>query len=81
MTSFHGPDWWRRHWEKSGVVSVELADTVPNGWRLWMRGDEISAEWLDQSADEAEMLRVDAGRTLGFTRMVARRMEEAKWVA
>ena len=35
FSSFHSPLWWRRHWERSGLVTVELSDMVPNGWRYW----------------------------------------------
>ena len=79
--SFHSPDWWRRHWEKTGFVEVELADMIPDGWKHWQKSGEISAEWLDRSADEAEMVRTDGGKNLGFTRMVARRTPEAKWAS
>ena len=24
-SSFHSPDWWRRHWERSGLMTVESA--------------------------------------------------------
>ena len=75
--SFHSPSWWRRHWERSGEVTVQIADMVPDGWRHWLKSDEISAEWLGEQSDEAELLRVDAGRNLGFTRMVARRNPES----
>ena len=75
--SFHSPRWWRRHWERSGLVTVELADMLPNGWRYWAISDAISAEWLGEQSQEAEMLSVDAGRNLGFTRMVARRRRES----
>lgn len=71
--SFHSPDWWSRHWERSGSVSIEVADLVLDGWRHWLISDEVSAEWDGVQSDEAEMLRIDAGRNLGFTRMVARR--------
>ena len=54
-------------------MSIEVADLVPDGWRHWLRSDEVSAEWDGVQSDEAEMLRIDAGRNLGFTRMVARR--------
>jgi SAM-dependent methyltransferase len=72
--SFHSPAWWRRHWEHTGPVTVEIADLVPNGWQHWLT-------WLDVAADhgyrsdprEADMLRTDAGRNLGFTRILARR--------
>ena len=36
MWSFHSPAWWRRHWEKTGLVDVEVADLVPDGWRRWL---------------------------------------------
>ena len=72
--SFHSPDWWRQHWEKAGLVEVLQADSVPDGWRHWQK-------WLDVCRDagfpcppdELEMLRVDVGRTLGFTRLVGRK--------
>ena len=73
--SLHSPAWWRRHWERSGLVAVELADLIPDGWRIWMVSDQLWSERLDKSADEAEMLAADGGRTLGFTRMVAHRNE------
>ena len=71
--SLHSPAWWKRHWERSGLVTVESADLIPDGWRLWMVSDQLWSERLGKSADEADMLAVDGGRTLGFTRMVARR--------
>jgi hypothetical protein len=54
-------------------VSIEVADLIPDEWRHWLISDEVSAEWDGVECDEAEMLRIDAGRNLGFTRMVARR--------
>lgn len=74
--SFHSPAWWKRHWERSGVVTVELADLAPDGWRLWMQSDLMWSERLNKPADEADMLAVDAGKTLGLVRMVARRNEQ-----
>ena len=76
--SFHSPDWWRRHWARSGLVSVELADMIPDGRKHWLTSDAISAEWLGKHSDEAEMLRIDAGRYLGLTRMVGRRKREPR---
>ena len=73
--SFHSPKWWRRHWEKTGQVAVELADMIPEGWEPWMKWMKLLFErdGRDYARREAEMLQVDAGRNLGFTRMVARR--------
>ena len=55
-------------------MTVELADMIPDGWKHWPTSDLVSAEWQGKQGDE-EMLRVDAGRNLGFTRMVARRKQ------
>lgn len=71
--SFHSPAWWRRHWERSGLVTVELSDLIPDGWRHWMASDRLWSERLGKPSDEADMLALDRGRTLGLTRMVARR--------
>ena len=73
--SLHSPAWWKRHWERSGLVTVELADLLPDGWKLWMESDLLWSERLGKPSDEADMLALDRGQTLGFTRMVARRNE------
>lgn len=72
--SFHSPAWWRRHWQRSGAVTVEHADLLPHGWRHWLAWLEVAgAAGYPTSDEEAAMLRADAGRNLGFTRVVARR--------
>ena len=73
--SFHSPAWWKRHWERSGLVTVDLADLLPDGWRHWMASDLLWSERLGKPHDEADMLARDRGRTLGLTRLVARRNE------
>ena len=73
MFSLHSPEWWKRHWERSGLVDVELSDLIPEGWRLWMASDLAWSKHLGNPTDEADMLALDSGRTLGFTRMVGRR--------
>jgi SAM-dependent methyltransferase len=70
--SFHSPDWWRQHWAKTGLVEVERADSIPDGWKHWLKWLEVCLDAGYPSAPkELEMLRADAGRTLGFTRLVA----------
>ena len=73
--SFHSPQWWRRHWEKAELVQVQHADMIPDGWEQWMKWVEVvfNRDGKDYARQEAEMLKVDAGRNLGFTRMVGRR--------
>jgi SAM-dependent methyltransferase len=73
--SFHSPQWWRRHWERSGRVVVERSDLLPDGWKEWLVWLEFLIEiGAEQNAtEEARMVREDAGRNLGFTRIVSRR--------
>lgn len=79
--SFHSPQWWERHWAKTGLVAVETADLVPDGWRQWLNWDEASLElgyvpkrFAADLPDWIETMRFDAGRNLGFTRILARRL-------
>ena len=74
--SFHSAEWWRTQWEQPGTVEVMLADAIPEGWQLWLKSQEIClAQGYPANREEAAMLRLDAGRNLGFTRMVARKKE------
>lgn len=71
----HSAAWWRRHWERIGIVDVELADTLPDGWQLWR-------EWhlaiAPDNAVEIRALETDGGRYLGYVRAVARRRADAQ---
>ncbi len=77
--SLHGPGWWRAHWAKTGQVEVVLADSLPDGWRHWLHWEELR---IEHGADggygsDAQVLRLDGGKRLGFTRVVARRTDSA----
>ncbi|MGJ3560997.1 SAM-dependent methyltransferase [Streptomyces sp. INA 01156] len=78
--SFHSPGWRHRHWSRSGAVAVEAADWQPDGWRDWLLWSEVCAEesssdfMADMARTSAEMVRADRGQTLGFTRVVGRRV-------
>ena len=64
--------WWRRHWEQAEIANVRVADMVAQGWEQWALWLEICDRYgYPTSAREAQMLQADAGRTLGFTRVVA----------
>jgi SAM-dependent methyltransferase len=76
--SFHSPGWWRRHWEKTGLLEIETADTLTDGWKLWLEWNVLCEQFGQQNLAhfarrEAEMLRVDDGRTFGFIRLIAKR--------
>ena len=35
LWALHADTWWRRHWERTGLVDVRTADTMSDGWKLW----------------------------------------------
>jgi cyclopropane fatty-acyl-phospholipid synthase-like methyltransferase len=72
---FHSAAWWRRHWERTGIMDIQLADTMPEGWKLWR--DWLKAIAPDNVA-EIQTLEADHGQTLGYIRLVGRRREDAK---
>jgi SAM-dependent methyltransferase len=75
MWSLHSAPWWRRHWEKTGIVTVELADTMPEGWRAWLDWQRVVAPG---NAIEIEAIEADRGEYLGYVRVVGRRESTAR---
>ncbi|MFT5525143.1 MAG: hypothetical protein ACI9HK_003109 [Pirellulaceae bacterium] len=62
-------EWWGQHWARTGLVELEVADEMCDGWRLWLKWAiaNNAADWY------LKMLERDAGRYLGYVRGVARR--------
>lgn len=70
LWSLHSAPWWRRHWERTGIVNVEISDTMPEGWQRWQDWHKLIAP--DNHA-EIQALEADRGRYLGYVRLVGRR--------
>lgn len=71
--SFHSADWWRRHLAKTGLVEVAESRLLEDGWRLWLRWERARAGGGHTGfPSDAEALEADAGRTIGFVKVVAR---------
>jgi cyclopropane fatty-acyl-phospholipid synthase-like methyltransferase len=68
----HSADWWRRHWERTGILDVEVADSMPDGWQLWL--DWHRATFPDNTV-EIRALEADRGSCLGYIRLVGRRTD------
>ena len=71
----HSADWWRRHWERTGIMEIELADTMPDGWQFWLDWHRAVAP---DNAAEIKALEADRGSYLGYVRVVGRRQGQAK---
>jgi SAM-dependent methyltransferase len=73
--SLHSASWWRRHWERSGILDNVAADTLPDGWRFWLDWLKLVAPMNEK---EIRALEADAGRYFGYVRAVGRRRGEAQ---
>jgi SAM-dependent methyltransferase len=81
LWALHSVDWWRRHWERTGLVDVHAAEAMSDGWKFW-------AAWQREVAPdngvEIGAVEADAGRYLTYIRVVAQRraggkLEEYAW--
>lgn len=73
--ALYSANWIRRHWERTGLVDVTVADTMPDGWRLWLDWHKTS---FPDNAAEIQAVETDAGRTLGYVRAIGRRRADAQ---
>ena len=81
LWAFHSAPWWRRQWERTGIMDVGVADTMPDGWRFWLDWQRAVAP---DNATEIQAVEADGGGYLGYVRLVGRRrggvkLEEHCW--
>ena len=75
MYCLHSAAWWQRHWERTGILSIEVADTLPDGWRLWRDWQAVVAP---DNAVEIQAVEADRGSYLGYVRLAGRRLADAR---
>lgn len=75
MWCLHSAAWWQRHWTQTGILEVTTADTMPDGWRLWMDWHRVIAP---DNAAEIQALESDRGAYLGYVRVVGRRLPDVQ---
>lgn len=74
--SVHTLAYWQHHWGRSQLIDVEVADTLPNGWALWLQSERaFDAAGTAHFPSDLEALEADLGEYLGLHRIVARRRE------
>ena len=73
LFTHHTPEWWSQLWNRSDIVTIEVADTMPNGYDVWLKWDKILKEAgiLKRNGD-VELLEADGGN-FTFARIVARK--------
>ena len=75
LWALHSASWWRRHWERTGLVEIDTADTMSDGWRLWSAWHHRIAPY---NTAEIAAVEADEGKHLGYVRVVGRRREGVK---
>lgn len=71
----HSAAWWRWHWERTGIMDIDLADTLPDGWQRWLDWQRAVAP---DNAAEIKAVEADRGTYLGYVRLVGRRNSQAE---
>lgn len=69
----HSAAWWRRHWERTHIMDIDFADTMPDGWQVWLDWHRTA---FPDNVTEIEAIQTDCGRYLGYVRLVGRRQEQ-----
>ena len=75
LWSLHSAAWLREHWERTGIVQVELAETMADGWKVWLDWHRVVAP---DNVTEIKVIEEDGGRFIGYVRLVGRRRGETK---
>jgi cyclopropane fatty-acyl-phospholipid synthase-like methyltransferase len=75
MWCLHSPAWWRRHWQRTAITAIDVADAMPDGWKLWLEWQRAVAPHNDV---EMRAVEADQGRYIGYVRLVGRRRGETK---
>jgi SAM-dependent methyltransferase len=75
MFCLHSPSWWHSHWTKTGIVDIQLADSMPDGWRAWLEWQAVVAP---KNLVEISAIEADAGANMGYVRIVGRKRHDAR---
>jgi SAM-dependent methyltransferase len=71
--SLHSSAWWRRHWERTGILDILVADSMPDGWQVWLDWHRTG---FPDNAVEINTIEADHGRYFGYVRVVGRRQRD-----
>jgi SAM-dependent methyltransferase len=73
--TWHTVAWWERLWNRTGLVTVEVAEPLPEGWKLWLlwkKARAVNGEDSEALRSDIQVLENDQGSYMGFLRMIAR---------
>jgi SAM-dependent methyltransferase len=70
LCCLHSAPWWQHHWERTRILTVGLADTMPDGWLAWL---EWQRTIYPDNHKELQAVEADRGAYLGYVRVVGHR--------
>jgi cyclopropane fatty-acyl-phospholipid synthase-like methyltransferase len=73
MACLHSHGWWQRHWQRSGILEVIRADSLPDAWQPWLQWQRTA---FPENRAEIEALERDRGENLTYVRAIARRRSD-----
>ncbi len=73
MCCLHSAAWWRQHWERTGVVDVEVGDTLADGWRLWRDWQLVERRTTRRRSRRWRLIRVTISATFAWWVVAERR--------
>jgi len=78
--TWHTAQCWRNHWSRTGLVDVEVADTMPDGigaWLQWNKARLAAGDERESVKTDIRVMEADRGEFIGFVRMIGRRKQES----
>ena len=68
--------WWKNLWAHSGLVTINTADTMQDGWLFWQMWEEATiAVGTNRNPHEVDYIKTDKGEYMGFIRLVATKLD------
>lgn len=74
--TFHPIEWWRKHWDRTGLVDIEIADTLKDGCAIWLQFNKarvLAGNDSDALKTDIAVMEQDKGEYLGWGRIIAER--------
>ena len=63
--------WYKALWEKDGLVTIDVADALPNACEMLVHYETASLAYDPSREDETDIYVTDNGEYMGFVRLVA----------
>jgi cyclopropane fatty-acyl-phospholipid synthase-like methyltransferase len=74
--SWHTVTWWKEHWDRTELLNIEVADTMPDGvgaWLQWKRARQAAGDNRPSVQTDIGVMEQDRGEYMGFMRIVGSR--------